>query len=135
MTRSGKRILSFAGIVALLLVASAMLAYKFAGGISYDRGVAAQAALYAVTTQLEIYHQLNGFYPTDEQGLKALVVRPTSSPVPEHWQQLVFFDTLLDPWHHRLVYHFPSAHDHTTFDLFSLGPDGIESSDDIRVRH
>jgi general secretion pathway protein G len=134
VTRTTKRILKTVVSVALLLVAATMVAYKFAGGIYYDKGVAAQAALYSVTTQLEIYHQLNGFYPTDEQGLKALVVGPTSSPVPEHWQQLVFFSTLLDPWHRRLVYRFPSPHDPMTFDLFSLGPDGMESPDDIRVR-
>ncbi len=85
-------------------------------------------------TQLEIYRQLNGSYPSTEQGLEALVTRPTSSPTPQHWTQLVFHDTLIDPWGRPVVYRSPAANGVDAYDLFSLGPDGVESDDDIRKK-
>jgi general secretion pathway protein G len=112
-----------------------LIGSQFVSGLYYSRDSAAQSELQTLTTQLEVYKTLNGFYPTTDQGLEALVVCPTSSPVPGHWQQLVFLYTLLDPWHRRFIYRFPSPGDPATFDLFSLGADGIESAHDIRVAH
>lgn len=100
------------------------------GGVNYDRNTTAHADLLAIQTQLNAYKKQNGLYPTTEQGLGALVVKPTSSPVPQNWIQ-EFREVPVDPWQHSYGYRFPSARDASTFDLFSLGPDGIESDDDI----
>jgi general secretion pathway protein G len=85
-------------------------------------------------TQLEIYRQLNGFYPSADQGLEALVTRPTSSPIPKHWMQLVFYDSLIDSWGRPIVYRSPAPNGRDPYELFSLGPDGVGSSDDIRAQ-
>jgi len=109
---------------------AALFAYKIWGGISYDRNIAAQSDLTAIVTQLKFYKEQNGSYPSTRQGLHALVVRPDSSPIPHDWIQH-FREDIVDPWHHSYMYRYPSARDPRTFDLFSLGPDGVESSDDI----
>jgi general secretion pathway protein G len=106
--------------------------YKVSGNTYYPRDIAAQGDLLGLRTQLELYKKLNGFFPTTEQGLEALVTCPQSSPIPEHWIQQLSAN-IVDPWHHPYVYRFPNPKDPSTFDLFSLGPDGVESDDDIRV--
>jgi len=127
-----RRVIAVLGIILLLCILAAALALKFTGGRHIDRGVIAQGDVLAIGTQLELYRDLNGSFPTTEQGLDALVTRPTSSPVAEHWRQLVYSHSLYDPWHRKLQYR---QRDGDSFDLFSLGPDGVESSDDIRVAH
>ena len=127
-----RRAITVLGVVLLLCVVTAAVAFKFMGGRHIDSGVLAQGDVHAIGTQLKLYRDLNGSFPTTEQGLDALASRPTSSPVPEHWRQLVYPVSLYDPWHRKLQYRWRDA---DSFDLFSLGPDGVESGDDIRVAH
>jgi general secretion pathway protein G len=116
----------------IFLVGAAYVLYETSEAQYDARPVNAQSGLQTLQGQLNIYARLNGFHPTTEQGLNALVSRPTSSPIPQNWSQLVFPETLVDPWHHSFVYRSPSPKDSTSFDLFSLGPDGVESDDDLR---
>jgi len=94
----------------------------------------ARGTVLGLHTQLKIYRQLNGFYPTNEQSLEALVTKPTSSPIPQHWLQLVFHDSLIDSWGRPIVYRSPAPNGIDAYDLFSLGPDGVGSADDIRAK-
>ena len=73
----------------------------------------------------------NGSYPTTEQGLAALVVQPTSPPVPENWKGPYLEQQPFDPWKHPYVYRNPGTHPPFEYDLASLGADGKESEDDI----
>jgi general secretion pathway protein G len=125
-----RRALIIVGVLLLLCVLAAVATYQFTGGVEYNRDFAAESTILSLSTQLRLYRDMNGSFPTTEQGLDALVVCPASSPVPEHWLQLVDFANLNDPWHRKLQYRQLDA---GSFDLFSLGPDGVESSDDIRV--
>jgi len=131
VTPRTKRWSAFAGIAILLVLLAAVVLYKLEGGLYYDPAWNTGARLSTLRTQLEIYKQMNGSYPTTDQGLHSLVAMPTSSPIPEHWQQLVFEDTILDAWKRPFGYRFPSSKDPNSFDLFSLGRDGVESNDDM----
>ena len=133
MARAAKRFL----LTALIFIAAVVVLlalYKTYGNIDYPRDTVARADLLGLQTQLQIYKKMAGFYPSTAQGLKALVARPTSSPIPEHWYQL-YSDLPTDPWRHPFVYRFPDPRNPTSFDLFSLGPDGVESDDDVREPH
>ena len=102
--------------------------------MGFTQLVDARATVQTLQTQLTIYRQLNGFYPSTEQGLEALVTRPTSSPIPQHWTQLVFHSNLIDVWGRPVVYRVSAANGIDPYDLFSLGPDGVESDDDIHAK-
>ncbi len=69
---------------------------------------------------LDLYKLNNGFYPTTEQGLKALVVKPTSSPVPSDWNQYLK-QTPIDPWNNP--YHYINPGQHGAYDLYTDGED------------
>lgn len=89
----------------------------------------AEADIAELQTALDYYYRDNGYYPTTDQGLRALVTYPpTTGIVP-----LVYFSggyiELLprDPWRNPYFYHS----DGNSYVLKSLGPDGVESADDI----
>lgn len=94
------------------------------------REVRARHDLNAIKTQLKGYECESLFLPTTEQGLQALVTMPSIEPVPTKWRQLCLAIPM-DPWGRQYMYKCPGEHRPKTFDLYSLGPDGVESGDDI----
>jgi general secretion pathway protein G len=80
---------------------------------------------------LEMYKLDNGRYPTEEQGLAALVREPTSAPLPRRYSPggYVKADSITDPWGMRYVYRRPGQHNTHSFDLYSVGPDGVEGGE------
>ena len=107
---------NFASIVAFHF----WLNFSFAEPGSYE--IAARADIQAIGAQLHVYTSMNGFYPTTEQSLDALVAKPNSSPIPEHWMQL-FDERPKDPWQSPYVYRCPGIKNSNGYDLFSAGPD------------
>jgi general secretion pathway protein G len=75
---------------------------------------------------LDLYRLETGRYPTQEQGLKALVEAPAGQPA---WNgpYLKQADALVDPWGKPYVYRAPGRKG--DFDLYTLGADGREGGD------
>lgn len=71
-------------------------------------------------------------YPTTEQGLKALIEKPSASPIPKKYPTEGFIEKLpKDSWGNDYEYKYPSDHS-MKYDLFSKGPDGESGTcDDI----
>lgn len=67
--------------------------------------------------------------PTTEQGIKALVERPSSEPVPERWTQLLE-EVPKDPWGQEYKYRYPATKSKKPYDIYSAGKDGQEGTDD-----
>jgi general secretion pathway protein G len=87
------------------------------------------ADLQGLRTQLALYKKLNETYPSTQQGLAALVVKPSFSPLPSHWYPLLN-EVPKDPWQNDYVYRQPGRAQ-AEFDLFSPGPDHIvDTADD-----
>ena len=107
------------GIIVIILgVAVARLGNTT--GIAKDMRV--RADIQAINTQLKLYESMNGFFPTTEQGIQALVVQPTTDPKPTRWYQL-FKDMPKDPWGNDYIYLSPGKKNPDSFDLYSAGPD------------
>ena len=78
-----------------------------------------------------MYKLDNSRYPTTEQGLKALIKKPTASPVPKNWKKGGYVQELPeDPWGNKYQYANPGVHNPDSYDLYSFGPDQEEGSDD-----
>jgi general secretion pathway protein G len=72
---------------------------------------------------LSMFKLENGFYPSTEQGLQALVEKPTSGRIPSRYKAGGYMKKIpLDPWGQKYLYLAPGAHG--DFDLLSYGPDG-----------
>lgn len=115
------------GIIAVL-VGSAI--YTLVGNIDVAKDQRVESDIQAISMQLRTYEMLNYRKPTTEQGLKALVQQPSTDPKPRKWKQLMKA-VPLDPWGAEYVYRNPGKLNPGGYDLFSLGPDGKESDDDL----
>jgi general secretion pathway protein G len=113
-----------------LLVALAMNTLTGVGDTAKEEAAAANVT--AFKTALYSYQLESGSLPTTEQGLTALWVKPTVEPVPARWHAMFSEEQSTDPWGHPYQYRYPGKHNPDSFDVFSLGPDGLpETADDI----
>lgn len=99
------------------------MALKFTGGhLGEARRVKVRSDLQQIRTNLMMYQAANGFYPSTEQGLKALVVKPETEPRPRNWQPLDV-QVPRDPWDKEYFYVYPGKHNSKEYDIFSAGAD------------
>src|SRR6266700_1846792 len=87
------------------------------------RVLAAKNDIAAINQALKLYRLDNGRYPSNEQGLAALVARPSQSPVPPNWKPNGYLERLpKDPWGNPYQYLSPGLRGE--IDVFSFGADG-----------
>ncbi|WP_101757514.1 type II secretion system major pseudopilin GspG [Oceanicoccus sp. KOV_DT_Chl] len=90
-----------------------------------------QADFAAIATSLKMYRLDNYNYPTSEQGLEALVDKPTIDPIPGNWKKNGYLEDLpLDPWGRTYLYLSPSEFGEGEYDIYSLGADGVTGGED-----
>jgi len=81
---------------------------------------------------LDAYRMDNARYPSTEQGLEALVRKPSGDPVPKRWQPEGYLPggrVPLDPWDSEYQYVSPGTHNPYSFDVWCLGADGTAGGD------
>jgi len=85
----------------------------------------------AIETTLKIYRLDNYNYPTGEQGLEALVEKPSIEPLPVNWKKNGYLETMpVDPWGRTYLYLNPAEYSEREYDLFTLGADGVTGGED-----
>src|SRR5262245_48952761 len=110
-------------VVVILGLLAAIIVPKVMSRPDEARAVAAKADIAAINQALKLYRLDNTFYPSTEQGLQALVQRPTSPPVPANWKQGGYLDRMpKDPWGREYQYLNPGVR--SEIDIFSFGSDG-----------
>ena len=132
--RKGFTLIEIMLVVIIIGILAAMVVPNMAGRGEQARVSAARADIDAnLTSALDLYELDNGQYPTTEQGLKALLEKPSSAPAPASWNgpYLKKKRMPLDPWGREYRYVSPGTHNTEEFDLFSYGQDGVEGKDDI----
>jgi general secretion pathway protein G len=72
-----------------------------------------------------------GRYPTSEEGLKLLFQEPKKEEIKLKWKGPYIDFPIMDPWKNQYQYQFPGTKNIESFDIFSFGPDGVLSDDDI----
>jgi general secretion pathway protein G len=109
-------------VVAILGILAAIIVPRVMDRPDEAKRVAARADIGAIVQALKLYRLDNGFYPTTDQGLAALVQRPTTNPTPGNWKQGGYLERLpKDPWGSDYQYLQPGVRGE--IDVFSLGAD------------
>lgn len=86
----------------------------------------------SLETALTMYYMDNSKYPSNEQGLGALVQQPTDPSI-KNWKAGGYIERISkDPWGDDYQYVFPGTHG-KAYDLFSLGADGQPGGDGINA--
>ncbi|KPK35155.1 MAG: type II secretion system protein GspG [Betaproteobacteria bacterium SG8_40] len=135
MRKSGNRgftLVEVMVVVVILAVLAALIVPRVVGRTDEARAVAAKQDIAAIMQSLKLYRIDNSRYPTNDQGLEALVSRPTQEPLPGNWKS--YLDKLpKDPWGRTYRYLNPGVHGDV--DVFSYGadgePGGTEADSDI----
>jgi general secretion pathway protein G len=110
-------------VVLILSLLVAIVAPRILGRTDEARRTAAQVQIKQLEGALNLFRLDNGFYPTTEQGLDALVTKPTISPIPLKWREGGYIQKVpVDSWGKPFVYLSPGSHGE--FDLVSYGADG-----------
>ena len=90
------------------------------------RATAARTDIGNLMQALKLYKLDNQRYPTAEQGLQALIARPSAPPVPANWRP--YLEKLpSDPWGHPYQYLNPGVRGE--IDVMSFGADGRSGGD------
>jgi general secretion pathway protein G len=114
------------GIISLLL---GLAVYQLGGAFGGAKDVAARANIQTLRTALMNYSIQANRFPTTEQGLKALAVKPTNPPLPKRWSKFLP-EIPLDPWDHEFQYRYPGVKNPDSYDIFSMGEDGLPDTED-----
>jgi general secretion pathway protein G len=110
-------------VIVIMGILASLIVPKIMGRPDEARMIAAKQDIASVMQALKLYKLDNQRYPTTEQGLQALVTKPSSPPVPSNWKSSGYLDKLpLDPWGNPYQYLFPGIH--SELDVFSFGADG-----------
>lgn len=111
-------------VVVILGVLAALVVPKVMSRPDEARLVAAKQDIQALAQALKLYRLDNQRYPSTEQGLQALVQKPTSAPMPPNWKSGGYLERLpKDPWGHGYLYLSPGVRGE--IDVFSYGADGV----------
>ena len=125
--RSGFTLLEIMIVVTIIALLLGTAIYKLGGNVEYARHTRIQADIQGIGTQLRLYESMNGFYPTTEQGLQALVTQATTEPRPSRWYQL-YKELPTDPWQSPYIYRCPGIKHPESYDLYSAGPNRIDDN-------
>ncbi len=109
-------------VVGIIVIILGVAVSKLGNTTGIAKDMRVRADIQAISTQLKLYESVNGFLPTTEQGLQALVTPPETDPKPTRWYQL-FKELPQDPWSNNYIYLSPGRKNPTGYDLYSAGPD------------
>ncbi|KEZ79027.1 type II secretion system major pseudopilin GspG [Salinisphaera hydrothermalis] len=126
--QSGFTLIEIMVVVVILGILAAIVVPNIIDRPDAAREAKARQDIKAIDSALKLYRLDNYRYPTTEQGLAALVTKPTSEPVPRNWKSGGYLDRLpTDPWGH--VYHYRNPGQHGPIDIYTLGRDNQKGGD------
>lgn len=108
-------------VVVILGILAAIIVPKVIDKPDQARVVRAKQDINAIQSALDLYRLDNGNYPSTDQGLSALVTKPTTPPIPQNWHQYLH-EMPVDPW--GQPYHYLNPGVHGDVDIFTYGPTG-----------
>lgn len=115
-------------VVVILGILAAIVAPKIMSTPEKAKIVKAKQDILSIQSALNLYKLDNGFYPSTDQGLQALVTKPTTAPLPRNWKDDGYLeDVPLDSW--GLAYEY--INDNEKLRIFSYGPKGKDGNSEI----
>lgn len=127
--QKGFTLLEVMVVIVILGILASMVVPNLMGNKDKADQQKAVSDIVALENSLDMYKLDNSIYPTTEQGLEALVQKPTMSPEPRNYRDGGYVKRLpQDPW--RNDYLLLSPGENGKIDIFSAGPDGQPGTED-----
>lgn len=116
-------------VLVIMGLLASIVAPNVMNALSSSKGQKVQADFANIETALKMYKLDNFIYPTTEQGLEALVSKPTSSPEPKNWRQGGYLPEMaIDPWQNPYLYSSPG--DGHPYEIYTLGADNVRGGEE-----
>jgi len=119
-------------VMIIIGVLAALVAPRLMGKADKAKVTEAKIQIKNFETALRLYKMDNGFYPSTEQGLEALISLPTSGQIPENYKATGYLEKkviVLDPWGNDYVYISPG--ELGDYDIISYGADGLPGGENL----
>ncbi|MFH1228016.1 MAG: type II secretion system major pseudopilin GspG [Planctomycetota bacterium] len=128
--RKGFTLIELLLVAVIITILASVVVGNFVGREKqvYDAKIKADFA--TISTALDLYSLDNGMFPATEQGLKALIEKPSSTPVPLNWTRRYLSNDPIDPYKNEYKYRYPGTHNTDRFDIWSMGQDGKDGTED-----
>lgn len=121
--QQGFTLLEILIVVAIIAILAAVVAPKIIGRVDDAQISKVKSDVNALESALDLYRLDNFQYPSTDQGLEALVEKPSGDPEPRNWKSGGYIKRLeQDPWGNNYQYLYPGEHGEV--DIYSLGEDG-----------
>ncbi len=117
-------------VIVILALLAALVGPKIIGRSDDAKLTDAKLQIRNLETSLKLYKLDSGFYPSTDQGLQALLTKPTTGQIPKNYRQEGYLESKSlpkDPWGNEFVYLSPG--EHGDYDLCSLGADGVKGGE------
>ncbi len=125
---SGFTLIEVMVVVVILGILAAIIVPKIMSRPEQARRVKVKQDILAIQSALDLYKLDNSMYPTTDQGLQALVTKPTAPPVPRNWKSDGYLqDIPMDPWGEAYQY----LNDDNKLRIFSYGPQGKDGNSQL----
>lgn len=127
--RRGFTLIEIMVVVVIIGLLSALVGPRLIGQSEDAKIKTTRTQIAQLEQVLGLFHLDNGFYPTTDQGLAALVKPPTTPPEPLNYKKNGYMKKVpKDAWGREFIYESPGRNG--DFDLFSYGADGQEGGED-----
>jgi len=125
INQKGITLIEIMVVVIILGIIGTVIFTRVADRPEQARRTKATVEIRQMQTALEMFKLDNGFYPTTEQGLAALVSIPATGKIPNNYPESGYIEKERpDPWKNPYVYICPGSHG--DYDLESYGADGAD---------
>ncbi len=128
---AGFTLLELLVVLVILGTLAGYVTYRYLDAPEKAKIVRAQQDIEAISGALKMFKVHNGFFPSTEQGLEALVRQPETGRTAKNWQEGGYLEkgkVPLDPWGAEFKYLSPGTHN-PDFDLWSMGPDSEDGGE------
>ena len=128
--KRGFTLLEVIVVVFILSLLAAIVAPRIIGRTDDARIAEAKIQIKNLETALKLFKLDNGFFPGTEQGLAALVEKPTLGQIPSKYREGGYLEQKKvppDPWGNPYIYISPGLNG--DFDIISYGADGKEGGE------
>jgi general secretion pathway protein G len=117
-------------VIVILSLLAVLVGPKIIGRSDDAKVADAKVQIRNLETALKLYKLDSGNFPTTEQGLQALVSKPTAGKIPNNYKAEGYLENKnvpKDPWGNDYIYLSPG--EHGDYDLYSFGADGVHGGD------
>jgi general secretion pathway protein G len=135
MNKNGFTIIEVLVVIVILGLLATFMVPKIMGKPDEARIAKAKNDIQAIESALKMYKLDSGYYPTTEQGLEALIQKPSIEPIPKNFRKGGYLETSktpLDPWDSPFIYRCPGENDRD-YEIISLGADRVEGGEDYNT--